>query len=319
VQQDHVVAVTGVFLSEAALALAPYAKRLDVPLIVESGTTRIGEMVHRHYQRYRNVFQLQLNSHFIAQEVCDAAHSLLVKGSGQPVSAVIMSEQAAWTKPLNRAYQQCLPKAGVKVLQQISYAADTSDFGPIYNKIERLKPTVIVTGMAHTGLRPVLQWHQDRVPALMMGFNMQAGSGDFWARSNHAAQGLIVVTNGAGGAATTAKTPGFYRAYRERFKESPMLSAYTSYDAVQALAEAIRSSGSTRTGALVDQLEKLDMVGVTGRIRFYGRDARYTHALRYGKGLVTGVAFQWQAGRQTVIWPRGVAQGSLVYPDFVSH
>ena len=34
--------------------------------------------------------------------------------------------------------------------------------------------------------------------------------------------------------------------YRERFKESPMLSAYTSYDAVQALAEA---HGVTRRDA----------------------------------------------------------------------
>lgn len=319
VQQDHVDAVTGVFLSEAALALMPYAQRLDVPLIVESGTTKIGEMVHHDYKRYRNVFQLQLNSYFIAQEVCDAAHSLLVKRQGvKHATAVIMSEEAAWTKPLNKAYEQCLPKAGFKVEKQVNYAVNTQDFGPIYNKIKALNPTVIVTGMAHTGMRPVVQWYQNQVPALMMGFNMQAGTGGFWDASNKAAQGVIVVTNGAGGAPVTPKTPAFYKAYVKQFNEEPMLSAYTSYDAVQAVAQAIRKSGSTKTAKIVDRLESMNMDGVTGRIQFYGRHARFAHALKYGQGKVTGVAFQWQDGKQKVVWPEHLAQGKLVIPGFVS-
>lgn len=318
VEQDHARVVTGVFTSEDSLALANYAGRLHTPLIVESGTTRIGELVHRDYRRYRNVFQLQLNSRFIAQEVCDAAHSLLVKGSARRVSAVIMSEQADWTKPLDRAYARCLPKAGIKVLRRVDYAVDTTDFGPIYNRIEALKPTVIVTGMAHTGLRPVLQWHQDQVPAMMLGFNMQAGSSGFWARSNGAAQGLMVVTNGAGGAPITPKTAAFYQAYRNRYHESPMLMAYTSYDSIWVIADAVARAGTAGTAALVKQIEATNRVGVTGRIRFYGRHARYAHALRYGQGLVTGVAFQWQDGKQAVVWPPGVAQAGLVVPRYMA-
>lgn len=318
VQEDHVAAVTGVFLSEISLALAQYAGRLDTPLILDSGTTKIGELVHQHYDRYRNVFQLQLNSHFIAQEVCDAAKSLLLDGGKTSGTAVIMSEHAAWTKPLNRSYQECLPKSGFKVLKEFDYEANTKDFGPIYNQIASMRPTVIVTGMAHTGLRPVLQWHQKQVPSLMLGFNMQAGSGDFWERSNKAAQGLVVVTNGgAGGAAITPKTVAFYKKYMAQYHDTPMLAAYTSYDAIKAVASAIAKAGSTKTSSVVSQLEKTNMEGVTGRIKFYGRDAKYTHALMYGHGLVPGVAFQWQDGKQTVVWPDSVAQGGLVKPDFV--
>ncbi|HYW91333.1 MAG TPA: ABC transporter substrate-binding protein [Gammaproteobacteria bacterium] len=318
VEQDHAQVVAGVFTSEDSMALANYAGRLDVPLIVESGSSKIGELIRTHYKRYRNVFQLQLNGHFIAQEVCDAAHSLLLKDAPGRPSAVILSEQAAWTQPLDRAYEACLPKAGFKVLGRITYSPSTTDFGPVYNRIEGLHPTVIVTGMAHTGLRPVLQWQQDQVPALMLGFNMQAGSTDFWQRSNGAAQGVIVVTNGAGGAPITSKTAAFYHAYIRKYHDAPMLMAYTSYDSIYVIADAANKAGLHSTEKLVGQLAATDYVGATGRIRFYGRHARFAHALMYGPGLVTGVAFQWQNGKQSVVWPKSVAQASVVMPSFIA-
>lgn len=317
VLQDHAVAVVGLFTSEASLPLMPYAKRLNVPLILESGTTKIGSMVHAQYDEYKNVFQLQLNSYYIAQEVCDAAHDLLAEGHPGGISAVIMSEQADWTRPLDTAYQACLPKAGIKVKKLVKYAVQTTDYSPIYSKIRGLKPNVIVMGMAHTGMVPVVQWHEDQVPALMLGFNMQAGTNGFWKGSNGAAQGIIVVTNGAGGAAVTPKTPAFYHAYIEKYNEDPMLMAYTSYDAIFAVVDAIKRAGSTEATKVVDQLQKTNFVGVTGRIEFYGRDAQFAHVLKYGPGLVTGVAFQWQDGKQVVLWPKQFAQGKLEFPAFV--
>jgi branched-chain amino acid transport system substrate-binding protein len=318
VEQDEVVAVTGMFLSEASMPIMPYAKRLNVPLILDSGTTQIGKMIHNHFKRYENVFQLQLNSYYIAQEVCDAAHDLFAEGHEGKVPAVIMSEQADWSGPLDKAYQKCLPKAGVDVKKTVTYSVKTKDYGPVYSEIESQKPELIITGMAHTGLTPVVQWHQKRVPAMMMGFNMQAGTNGFWKASNGAAQGTIIVTNGAGGAKVTPKTPAFYKAYKKNFNKEPMLEAYTGYDSVLAIAHAIKKAGSTDTDKIVKQLENLDMVGVTGNVEFYGKDARFAHVLKYGPKLVHGVAFQWQDGKQVVVWPKDIAQGKLEIPDFVS-
>lgn len=317
VMQNHDVGVVGVFTTEVTLPLMPYAKRLNVPLILQSGSSETGTMIHEHYDDYKNVFQLQLNSFYIGQEVCDAAHDLFAEGG--KASAVILSEQADWARPLDQTYQECLPKAGIPVKKLITYAVNTGDYGPIYNQVESLKPSLIVVGMAHTGLAPVVQWHQHRVPALMMGFNMQAGTSGFWKASAGAAQGTIVVTNGAGGAAVTPKTPAFYEAYRKKYGEDPMLVAYTSYDGVAALADAIKKAGTTDTAKVVKALEATDLEGVTGQVKFYGKDARFAHVLEYGPGLVTGVAFQWQDGKQVVIWPKKIAQGSIEYPDFVPH
>ena len=40
-------------------------------------------------------------------------------------------------------------------------------------------------------------------------------------------------------------------------------------------------------------------------------------ALRYGPGLVTGVAIQWQDGKQMCVWPKDKANAKLKFPSFV--
>ena len=51
-------------------------------------------------------------------------------------TAVIMSEDAAWTTPLDKEYLACLPKVGVQVIDHIRFNPDTTDFTPIFNQIE---------------------------------------------------------------------------------------------------------------------------------------------------------------------------------------
>ena len=60
-------------------------------------------------------------------------------------TAVVMSEDAAWTTPLDAEYLQCLPKIGIQVLDHIRLSPDTTDFTPIFNKIEGVKPDVMIT------------------------------------------------------------------------------------------------------------------------------------------------------------------------------
>ena len=59
-----------------------------------------------------------------------------------------MSEDAAWTTPLDARYLECLPKAGFKVLDHIRFSPDTTDFTPIFNNIESKNPDIIITGIS---------------------------------------------------------------------------------------------------------------------------------------------------------------------------
>ena len=69
--------------------------------------------------------------------------NILSAASLEVLKRAIMSEDAAWTKPLDTGYEECLPKIGLKVLDHIRFSPDTTDFTPIFNKIEGAKPDVI--------------------------------------------------------------------------------------------------------------------------------------------------------------------------------
>ena len=79
----------------------------------------------------------------------------------------------------------------------------------------------------------------------------------------------------------------------------------------------VKRAGSTDADKLVAALEKTDWVGTIGRIQFYGKDDQFTHAIKYGKGLITGLMLQWQDGKQVAVWPPEVAKGKLKFPSFI--
>ena len=319
VQEDHVAAMTGVFLSEVGLTLQPWAARLKTPLLIAgAASTKIDQNTHARYDQFKYVFHNFTNSTFIAQSACDFAKDILVGQLGYKTAA-IFSEDAAWTKPVDAKYQKCLPKAGLKVVDTISFAANTTDFRPIFNKVQDSKPDVLMTAIAHVGVKPVVQWHQQQVPALLAGANGQGGSSAFWKATNGATEGVIVGTTGAAGVAVTDKTPGFYQAYKKRFNEEPAYDAYTEYDAIYTLKHAIEKAGSTEGDKLVDALEKVQFTGVTGPVSYYGPKDEFTHDVRYVPNETVGVYFQWQDGKQVAIWPPKVAQGKLKLPDYMKN
>lgn len=317
VQQDHAVAVVGTFISEIALAQAPWAARLKEPYIITGAwTTKINQQIRSDYSKYKYIFRTTYNSNTGARLVCNYTHDILVKDLGYKTAA-IMSENAAWTKPLDKEYLKCLPKAGLKIVDHVRFDPNTSDFTPIYSGIEKHHPDAIITGIAHVGVKPTVQWSQQQVPALLAGWSSQAGSSSFWNDTNGATEGAITGNVAASTAAITPKTIPFAKKYQNEFGESPAYDAYSTYDAMFILKQAIERAHSTQADAMVKALEKTDYVGTQGREVFQGRHATYVHGLKYGKKYVPGVAIQWQHGKQVVIWPPKAADGKVMVPSFV--
>jgi len=317
VSQDHVVAVVGNWISEVALALEPWSTRLKEPYIITGAASNaISAYVHADYAQRKYVFHAYFPSAFLAQGVCDASHDLLVTGLHMK-TAVIMSEDAAWTKPLDAGYNACLPGAGLTVLKEIRFSPDTTDFTPIFQQAEALNPDVIIAGWAHVGVKPTVQWANQKVPLVLAGINAQAGSSAFWKATNGATEGVITLNVAAPGVAITPLTEQFNEEYEKAYGITPAYSAYTTYDAIHMLAAAIEKGNSTSADSIVTNLEKTDYVGTQGRLQFLGQDSQYTHALRYGPGFVTGVAIQWQNGEQKCIWPLNLANAKPSFPGFV--
>jgi branched-chain amino acid transport system substrate-binding protein len=192
--QDKVVAVIGSYISEVVLALEPWSARLHMPFITPGAASNlISKAVHDDYEHYKYAFHGWLTSAFNAQAVCDYTKETLV-GQFHLKSAVIMSEDAAWTTPFDASYLECLPKAGLKVLDHIRFNPDTTDFAPIFHQIEDAHPDAIVTGISHVGVQPTVQWHEQQVPIPMFGVSAQATTSAFWKDTNGAAEGIITTT-----------------------------------------------------------------------------------------------------------------------------
>ena len=131
------------------------------------------------------------------------------------------------------------------------------------------------------------------------------------------AEGVITFCSAALKVAVTPKTIAFADEFAKRYGVSPAYLGYTSYDMIHVIAEAIKRGGSTNPDKLVDALEKTDYIGTIGRKQFYGRNDPFTHSLKYGPRLVTGVMIQWQNANQETIWPTDKANAKVKFPSFI--
>jgi len=317
VNEDKVNIVIASYISEVVLALEPWAARLKMPFITPgAASNEISKSVHADYEKNKYTFHGYLTSAALALSVCDGAKDLLVDQKHLK-TAVIMSEDAAWTTPLDVGYEECLPKIGLKVLDHIRFSPDTTDFTPIFNKIEGTKPDVIITGISHVGVQPTVQWKNQEVPIPMFGISSQATNSTFGKDTNDASEGVLYQGVSGPAVPVTPKSVPFTEAFNKKFGNFPSYAGYTSYDEVYYIADAVKRAGSTDADKLVAALEKTDWEGTIGRIQFYGKDDPFTHSIKYGKGLVTGLMLQWQDGKQVAVWPSEVAKAQLKFPSFI--
>jgi branched-chain amino acid transport system substrate-binding protein len=205
----------------------------------------------------------------------------------------------------------------LKVLDHIRFSPDTTDFTPIFNKIEAAKPDVIITGISHVGVQPTVQWKNQQVPIPMFGISSQATNSTFGKDTNEAANGVLYQGVSGTGVAVTPKSVPFADGFKARFGNYPSYCGYTSYDEVYYIADAVKRAGSTDADKLVEALEKTDWTGTIGRVQFYGKSDPFTHSIKYGKGLITGLMLQWQDGQQVAVWPKEAAKAEMKFPSFI--
>jgi branched-chain amino acid transport system substrate-binding protein len=317
VDQDHVNAVIASYISEVVLALEPWTGRLKILMVTPGAASDvITRNIAKDYDHLKYTFHGYATSTSIADSVCAPAKDLLV-GQLHVKSAAVLSEDAAWTGPLDEEYLKCLPQIGLKVLDHIRFSPDTTDFTPIFNKIESEKPDVMITGIAHVGVQPTVQWKQQEVPIPMFGISAQATNSNFWHDTNGSTEGVLYQAYSGPGVAVTPKTLPFVAAFQKRFGNLPSYCGYTAYDEVYYIADAIKRAGSTDSDKLVAEVEKTDYVGTIGRVQFKGKDTPHPHALKIGPDTITGLMLQWQNGRQVNLWPANVANSALKFPPFV--
>jgi branched-chain amino acid transport system substrate-binding protein len=164
------------------------------------------------------------------------------------------------------------------------------------------------------------QWYDMKIPALPFGSTLAAAEQPgFWKATDGKGEYTLCNVVDAGNAPSDATpwTMKFYNAYAKRWGIAPEgLGSSSSYMAVYVLKDAIERANSLNSDKVVAALEKTDMMGVYGRIRFDPKTHQVIPALDPKEGAV-GSIIQWQAGKRIVVFPKSIATGDIELPPWM--
>jgi branched-chain amino acid transport system substrate-binding protein len=162
-----------------------------------------------------------------------------------------------------------------------------------------------------------------QVPALLTGFISPVAPENAWDVFEKEVEGMVNMQFEIGPVPVKAvpKSVAFNQNFGKRWGEEgrKKLSGHgpgPSYDSVYIFADAVERAKTLDPDSLVTALEKTDMMGVVGRIRF-SKD----HQVVYGvdpKESALGCGFQWKKpGTRVVVFPEVVAEGKIELPPYM--
>jgi branched-chain amino acid transport system substrate-binding protein len=201
------------------------------------------------------------------------------------------------------------------------YPTGTTDFSMGLLKAKKEEAQVILIWMDMPESSILLkQWYDLKIAALPFGSIIAAAEQPgFWKATEGKGEFCLANVVNAGNAPSNATplTMKFYDAYTKRWKIEPEgYGASSSYQAVYTLKDAIERADSLEPDAVVAALEKTDMVGVYGRVRFDPKSHQVIPSLDPKEGAV-GTIFQWQKGKRVVVYPEKIAAGDILLPPWM--
>jgi branched-chain amino acid transport system substrate-binding protein len=201
------------------------------------------------------------------------------------------------------------------------YPTGTTDFsmGLLKAKKEGAEVILIWMDMPETSIL-LKQWFDMKIPALPFGtINAAAEQPGFWKATEGKGEYCLANVVNAGNVPSKATpwTMKFVEAYQKKYNIEPEgYGTSSSYMAPYVLKAAIEKAGTLDSEAVVAALEKTDLMGVYGRIRFDPKSHQVIPSLDPKEGAV-GTIFQWQKGKRVVVYPPKIATGEIQLPPWM--
>ncbi len=315
--------IGGPVRSEAALAAMDLLSKYKKVSILTTGalTPRYHERVAENYDKFKYCFRISGEAKWmVTGEIIPCLEDIGKKHNLNKL--FIMVQDVAHARAGGELIAKIMAGKGWTVLGNPEiYPTGTTDFSMGLLKAKREGAQVILIWMDMPESSILLkQWYDLKVPALPFGSIIAAAEQPgFWAATEGKGEFCLANVVNAGNAASeaTAWTMKFYDAYAKRWKIEPEgYGASSSYMAVYTLKEAIEKAGSIDSDAVVAALEKIDIMGVYGRIRFDAKTHQIIPSLDPKEGAV-GTVFQWQKGKRVVVYPDSIATGKILLPPWM--
>jgi len=315
--------IGGPVRSEAALAAMDLLSKYKKVSILTTGalTPAYSTRVAENYDKYKYCFRISGESKWLVMgEIIPALVDVEKKFKLNKL--FIMVQDVAHARAGGELIAKNMAEKGWTVLGKPEiYPTGTTDFsmGLLKAKREGAQVILIWMDMPETSIL-LKQWYDLKVPALPFGsINAAVEQPGFWKASEGKGEYSIANVVNAGNVASKATplTMKFYDAYTKRWKVEPEgYGASSSYMAVYTLKEAIERAATLDADAIVTAMEKTDLMGVYGRIRFDPKSHQVIPSLDPKEGAV-GTIFQWQKGKRVVVFPESIAVGQIMLPPWM--
>jgi len=307
--------------SEAALAAMPLLSKYKKISIVSTGvlSPKYSVMIQKHYDKYKYCFRIHGGAKWLVGEILTCFKNLKQRYGLNKI--FVMVQDVAHARTAGKIISKVAAKKGFDVLGMEIFPTGTSDFSMGLLKAKKEKAEILNIWMDMPESSILLkQWYQMKIPALPFGSTLAAAEQPgFWKATEGKGEYTLCNVVNAGNAPSEATpwTMKFYNAYKKRWGIAPEgLGTSSSYMAVYVLKDAIERANTLNSDKVVSALEKTDIMGVYGRLRFNPKNHQVIPALDPKKGAV-GSILQWQAGKRVVVFPKSIATGQIELPPWM--
>lgn len=304
-------------IQEAGAELYPEYKHICMNAL--STAEDMGLKVQQQHERYKFYFRpcSKTTSYFpyLRQNAEFLAHYTKAK------TAALLIEDAVWTQGFRKGldgqfppFKDTMEEIGMEVVYYAETAVGEKMFLPIFENVAAKKPDLIffLDALSDATIF-VKQWAQSAAKDIDLYNNGgQSTMAGFYEMTGGAALGLLTPTYS--GAALSERTLPFVRALKETYGDDPNWVSYSTYDIPYLLKEGAEKAGTTEDmDAWIAALEKVDIVGVSGRAAF-----DETHTYKWGSPYMECARGQYQKdGEMVVLYPYDVAESSNPGKTFI--
>jgi branched-chain amino acid transport system substrate-binding protein len=307
--------------SEAALAAMPLLSKYKKVSILTSGvlTPKYHEMVAEQYDKFKYCFRIHGEAKNLVGEIFANFADLKQKYGFN--NLFIMAQDVSHARGAAELVKKLATDKGWNVTGLEVYPTGATDFSMGLLKAKNSKADIINIWMDMPESAILLkQWFDMKVPALPFGSTLAAAEQPgFWKATEGKGEFTLCNVVNAGNAPSNATpwTMKFYDAYTQRWGVEPEgLGTSSSYMAVYVLKDAIERAGALDPDKVVAELEKTDLMGVYGRLRFDPKSHQVIPSTDPKEGAV-GSILQWQAGKRVVVYPKSIAMGEIKLPPWM--
>ncbi|MCJ7784932.1 MAG: ABC transporter substrate-binding protein [Desulfobacterales bacterium] len=314
--------VGGPVRSEAALAAMDLLSKYKKVSILTTGvlTPAYHKRVEAEYDKFKYCFRISGEvGWMVTGEFLPCLMGIKAKYGLNKL--FIMIQDVAHARGGGDLVAKLATEKGWEVLGKEVYPTGTTDFSVGLLKAKKDNAQVILIWMDMPESSILLkQWYDMKVPALPFGTIISAAEEPgFWKATEGKGEYALasVVNAGNSPSKATPWTMKFVEAYTKRWKVEPEgYGTSSSYMAVYTLKDAIERAGTLDSDAVVAALEKTDLMGVYGRIKFNPKNHQVIPSADPNEGAV-GTIFQWQAGKRIVVFPPKIAMGEIKLPPWM--